>query len=72
MIAPIPPNEEARLRSLRRYAIVGTGPEAAFDRLTTLVARLLEVPVALLSLVDANRQWFKACYGVDMREMGLP
>lgn len=53
---------------MRRYSIMDTAPEAASDRLTNLAARPLEVPVALITLVDANRQWFKACYGIDQRE----
>ena len=63
-----PANDQERLRVLRRYAILDTAPEAAFDRLTNLAARLLKVPVALMTLVDANRQWFKACYGIDLTE----
>jgi len=68
MNAPLPPNEGERLRALRRYAILNTPPEAGFDRITRLAARLLKVPVALVSLVDENRQWFKSCYGFDGRE----
>ena len=60
---PVPDNEEERLAALQRYAILDTPPEVAFDRLTALAARLFEVPVALISLVDEERQWFKSCGG---------
>src|ERR1700755_1762726 len=66
--APRLANEEARLGALRSYGVLHTGPEPAFDRITRLVARVLEVPIALISLVDADRQWFKACVGLGSRE----
>ena len=68
--APIPPNESERLAALLRYAILDTPDEAAFDRLTSLAARLFKVPVALVSLVDRHRQWFKSSYGNALRETG--
>ena len=61
---PLPPDEEERLASLRRYAILDTPPEEAFDRLAELAAHLFEVPVALVSFVDESRQWFKSCRGL--------
>ncbi len=57
-----------RLDTLRRYEILDTAPEAAFDRAAALAARLLRVPIALVSLVDERRQWFKACFGLDLRQ----
>lgn len=66
--APLPPNERERLEALRRYAILDTADEASFDRITQIAARLFDVPMALVSLVDSERQWFKSCIGVDMRE----
>jgi diguanylate cyclase (GGDEF)-like protein len=66
--APRPANEEARLRALRSYGVLDSEPELSFDRVTRLVARVLEVPIALISLVDADRQWFKACVGLGSRE----
>ena len=60
---PLPADEEERLASLRRYALLDTPPEAAFDRLTALAARLFGVPLALVTLVDSDRQWFKSCQG---------
>ncbi len=53
-----------RLRALRRSGLLGTPPEEAFDRLVRLVSRVLRVPVALVSLVDADRQFFKAAVGL--------
>ncbi len=68
MHAPLPPNERQRLQTLRRYAILDTPQEAAFDRITRLVARLLKVPIATVTLVDEDRQWFKSSYGLQARE----
>jgi diguanylate cyclase (GGDEF)-like protein/PAS domain S-box-containing protein len=62
--APIPPDESARLAALARYEILDTPTEPAFDRLTRLAARLLDVPIALVSLVDEERQWWKARLGL--------
>ena len=61
--APIPANEEQRLAALRAYDILDTPPEEAFDRITELLALLLDTPVALVSFVDADRQWFKSRVG---------
>ncbi len=58
-------NELARLAELDRYAILDTPPEEAFDDVAKLAASLCEVPVALITLVDATRTWFKAGVGVD-------
>jgi diguanylate cyclase (GGDEF)-like protein len=63
-----PANETARLASLRALNILDTVPEERFDRLTRLAKRLFGVPIAIVSLVDENRQWFKSCVGVDVRE----
>ncbi len=62
--APLPDNEAGRLEALRRYNILDTPPEAGFDRITALVARLLDMPIAIVSLVDESRAWFKSCYGL--------
>jgi GAF domain-containing protein len=66
---PFPANEAERLAALRRYHILDTPPEAAFDRITTLAARLFDVPIALVSLVDDSRAWFKSCYGFNLPEV---
>lgn len=63
--APLPNNEAGRLEALRRYEILDTPPEVGFDRITTLAARLFDVPMALVSLVDESRAWFKSCYGFE-------
>tara|TARA_R110000822_G_scaffold59736_36_gene149281 strand:+ start:16172 stop:17131 length:960 start_codon:yes stop_codon:yes gene_type:complete len=64
----LPENEEARLRSLRSLNILDTPAEERFDRLTRLARRMFGVPIALVSLVDENRQWFKSCAGLDVSE----
>jgi GAF domain-containing protein len=63
-IAPLPSNESARLDALRRYEILDTESEQAFDDLVELAAKICETPIALVSLVDPLRQWFKAKTGV--------
>ena len=61
-------NEETRLHYLRSLKILDTPPEERFDRLTRLAKRLFNVPVAMVSLVDENRQWFKSSVGMDVTE----
>ncbi len=68
IIAPFPANEARRLEALRHYEILDTPPEAVFDRMTTLAARLFGTPVALISLVDSDRQWIKSCHGLQIRQ----
>lgn len=65
MQAPIPPYEKERLEALRQLEILDTPGETSLDRITRLVARMLDVPIALVSLVDENRQWFKSRIGLD-------
>ena len=67
--APLPNDEAGRLEALRRYEILDTPPEAGFDRVTALAARLFNVPMALVSLVDESRAWFKSCYGFKGQEI---
>jgi PAS domain S-box-containing protein len=69
LTTPVPANETERLAALHRYKILDTPPEAAFDRITTLAARLFNMPIALISLVDESRAWFKSCIGFDAREV---
>lgn len=59
------------MRSLDETALLDTLPEAAFDRLTRLAATLLHAPVALISLVDDRRQFFKSAHGLALRETPL-
>ncbi len=68
MKAPLPANEAQRLESLRSYAVLDTVPEQAFDDLTLLAAHVCQVPIAMVSLVDQNRQWFKSKLGVTASE----
>jgi GAF domain-containing protein len=63
--APIPANEPERLAALKALNILDTMPEDAFDRITAKVAKIFEVPIALVSFIDVDRQWFKS-------ETGLP
>jgi len=63
-----PQEEQARLETLRSLGILDTPPEERFDRLTRMAKRLLGVPIALVSLVDENRQWFKSCFGLNVSE----
>ena len=66
--APIPTNESERLIALLQCGILNTAPEPAFDDLTRMAARLCETPIALVSLVDSTRQWFKSRVGLDVHE----
>lgn len=54
-----------RLAALRRLVLLDTPPTPAFDRITAMAARLLRAPMALLTLVDVDRQWFKSCHGLS-------
>jgi phosphoribosyl 1,2-cyclic phosphodiesterase/DNA-binding response OmpR family regulator len=66
--ATIPEDEERRTASLRELKILDTEPEERFDRVTRLAAALFDVPMALISLVDEKRQWFKSCLGLNAKE----
>lgn len=65
---PVPFNEEKRLKALGGYDVLDTPPEEAFDSLTRLAVRYFDAPVALVSLVDEARQWFKSVQGLSVRE----
>ncbi|MEW5685945.1 MAG: SpoIIE family protein phosphatase [Pseudomonadota bacterium] len=60
--------EAQRLAALQALDILNTQPEAIFDSLTNLAAQTFRTPVAVVSLIDANRQWFKSCLGLDATE----
>lgn len=64
----IPDDERARLEKLRLLNVLDTLPEERFDRLTRMAKRMFGVPIALVSLVDKNRQWFKSCVGLRASE----
>jgi signal transduction histidine kinase len=66
--APIPTNESDRLAELGSYDILDTVAEEAYDAITYLAAEICDVPIALISIVDENRQWFKSRVGLDATE----
>lgn len=66
--APVHPEEAMRLRALARTGLLDTPAEERFDRLTRLVAGVLDVPMAVLTFVDDDRQWFKSRVGLDLDE----
>ncbi|MBV8596869.1 MAG: sigma 54-interacting transcriptional regulator [Candidatus Eremiobacteraeota bacterium] len=68
--ATLPPDEPARLAAVRRYQILDTPPDGAFDDLTAVAAALFKVPIAIVSLVDYDRIWFKSHHGLDASETG--
>ena len=68
-VAPLPPNEAERLAALRRYAVLDTAPDPAFDELTCLAGQICATQIALITLVDGTRQWFKAHVGIDVTEV---
>lgn len=71
MLKPaIPENEAQRIENLHSLNILDTAAEERFDRLTRLATQVFNVPIALVSLVDKNRQWFKSCIGLDATETG--
>jgi diguanylate cyclase (GGDEF)-like protein/PAS domain S-box-containing protein len=66
--APLPDDEPQRLAALQATELLDTAEAQSFDDLTALAAEMLGVPIALVSLVDAHRQWFKSHHGIDARE----
>lgn len=62
-------DEAARLEAVRRYDVLDTPPDGAFDRVTALAARIFRVPVAIVSIVDHDRIWFKSHHGVEISEI---
>jgi GAF domain-containing protein len=68
MKAPIPDNETQRLAALREYQILDTTTEQTYDDITALAAYLCNVPIAVISLVDESRQWFKSKLGLNEQE----
>ena len=72
----LPEDEEARIEAVRRYGVLDSPPEGDFDRITALAARLFDVPIAIVSIVDTDRIWFKSHHGLPdisetSREPGL-
>jgi GAF domain-containing protein len=71
----MPVNEKKRMETLKKYAILDTPPDGAFDRITNLASAIFNVPIAIISLVDTDRIWFKSHHGLPInqidREPGL-
>lgn len=68
MTAPVPANEKARLEALHRYRVLDTEPERAFDDVTKLASYICGTPMALVTLLDKDRQWFKSKVGIESSE----
>ena len=66
----IPANDPDRLVAVRRYSILDTPPDGAFDRITAIAARLFDVPISIISIVDHDRIWFKSRHGLNITEIG--
>lgn len=68
--ALIPDNEELRIAAVGRYEILDSPPDGAFDRITSLAARIFKVPIATITVVDRDRIWFKSKHGIEASEIG--
>ena len=62
--APLPYDEHARLSALKHLGVLDTAHEQRFDDVTDLVCSIFDVPIAIVSLIDTDRQWFKSCVGL--------
>ena len=69
MTEHFPPQEAQRLAAVRRYDILDTPPDGAFDRVTRIAARIFAVPISIVSIVDADRIWFKSHHGLEVDEI---
>lgn len=65
----VPANEPERLAAVRRYDILDTPPDGAFDRITAMAARIFDVPISIVSIVDNDRIWFKSHHGLDVPQI---
>jgi diguanylate cyclase (GGDEF)-like protein len=66
----LPDTEDQRIAELRSLLLLDSSPEERFDRITRVAKQLFDVPIALVSLIDTDRQWFKSCFGLDTSETG--
>jgi hypothetical protein len=69
--APISADEKERLDAVHRLAILDTKPEERFDVLTNEAVKELKVPIAMVSILDSDREWFKSCVGLDTKEISI-
>ena len=67
--APKPNDEDRRLAAIRALGLWGTPPEERFDRITRVAAALFDVPISLIALMERDREWFKSCCGIEIREV---
>lgn len=65
----MPANETKRMEALKKFNILDTPPDGAFDRITQLAAAIFKVPIAIISLVDTDRIWFKSHYGLAVNQI---
>jgi GAF domain-containing protein len=65
----MPANEKKRIEELKRYNILDTPPDGSFDRITRLASTLFDVPIAIISLVDTDRIWFKSAHGLNVNQI---
>lgn len=65
-----PENEAHRIAAVKRYDILDTPPDGAFDRITAIAARRFNVPISIISIVDHDRIWFKSHHGLDVKQIG--
>lgn len=63
------PNEIRRMAAVRRYDVLDTPPDGAFDRVTRIAATMFDVSISIISIVDEDRIWFKSALGVDAPEI---
>jgi GAF domain-containing protein len=66
---PVPENETSRLKALQEYKVMDTLPEQAYDNFTKLAALICNTPIALITLLDEERQWFKSRLGIERSEI---
>src|SRR5262245_13290901 len=66
---PIPENEPSRLKALQEYKVMDTLPEQAYDNFTRLASLICKTPIALITLLDEERQWFKSRIGLERTEI---
>lgn len=69
MILEKPANEVERIKTLHRYQILDTPPDGNFDRITALASVIFKVPIAIISLVDTDRIWFKSHHGLNVKQI---